>query len=50
MWDTILMQQNRKEKEMAGLWRMLPPLMADNFGFIEVINQTDGMGIIDDCS
>lgn len=35
---------------MAGLWRKLPPLMADNFGFIEVINQTEGMGIIDDCS
>lgn len=24
--------------------------MADNFGFIEVMNKTDGMGIIDDCS
>lgn len=24
--------------------------MADNFGFIEVLNKTDGMGIIDDCS
>ena len=35
---------------MAGLWRKLPQLMADKFGFIEVINQTEGMGIIDDCS
>ena len=35
---------------MAKLWKKLPPLMADNFGFIEVMNKTDGMGIIDDCS
>lgn len=35
---------------MAKLWKKLPPLMADNFGFIEVMNRTDGMGIIDDCS
>lgn len=35
---------------MVKLWKKLPPLMADNFGFIEVINKTDGMGIIDDCS
>ncbi len=35
---------------MAKLWKKLPPPMADNFGFIEVMNKTDGMGIIDDCS
>ena len=35
---------------MAKLWKKLPPPMADNFGFIEVLNKTDGMGIIDDCS
>lgn len=35
---------------MAKLWKKLPPLMADNFGFIEVMNKTDGMGVIDDCS
>ena len=35
---------------MAKLWKKLPPLMADNFVFIEVMNRTDGMGIIDDCS
>lgn len=35
---------------MVKLWRKLPPLMADNFGFIEIMNKTDGMGIIDDCS
>lgn len=35
---------------MAKIWKKLPPLLADNFGLIEVINQTDGMGIIDDCS
>lgn len=35
---------------MVKLWKKLPPLMADNFGFIEVMNKTDGMGIIDDCS
>lgn len=35
---------------MVKLWKKLPPLMADNFGFIEIMNNTDGMGIIDDCS
>lgn len=35
---------------MVKLWRKLPPLLADNFGLIEVMNKTDGMGIIDDCS
>ena len=34
---------------MRKLWKILPPLMADNFGFIETIRQSDGMGIIDDC-
>lgn len=34
---------------MRKLWKILPPLMADNFGFIETIRQTDGVGIIDDC-
>lgn len=34
---------------MKKLWKTLPPLMADNFGFIETIRQTDGIGIIDDC-
>lgn len=34
---------------MKKLWKILPPLMADNFGFIETIRRTDGVGIIDDC-
>ncbi len=34
---------------MRKLWKVLPPLMADNFGFIETVRQTDGIGIIDDC-
>lgn len=34
---------------MRKLWKILPPLMADNFGFIETMRQTDGVGIIDDC-
>lgn len=34
---------------MRKLWKILPPLMADNFGFMETIRQTDGLGIIDDC-
>lgn len=34
---------------MRKLWNILPPLMADNFGFMEIIRQTEGIGIIDDC-
>lgn len=33
---------------MKNLWTVLPPLLSDNFGFIEVIKGSDGCGIIDD--
>lgn len=33
---------------MKNLWTVLPPLMSDNFGFIEVLKGSDGCGIIDD--
>ncbi|MBQ7370400.1 MAG: hypothetical protein IJW67_00715 [Blautia sp.] len=35
---------------MNKLWRKLPPPLADSFGFLEMIRQTDGVGLIDDCS
>lgn len=33
---------------MKNLWTVLPPLMSDNFGLIEVLKGTDGCGVIDD--
>lgn len=33
---------------MKNLWMFLPPLLADNFGMIEVLRQSDGCGVIDD--
>lgn len=33
---------------MKNLWTVLPPLLSDNFGFVEVIRNSDGCGIIDD--
>lgn len=35
---------------MKNLFKDLPPFLADTFGFQEVIDVTDGMGILDDCS
>lgn len=33
---------------MKNLWTVLPPLLADNFGFLEAVNASDGCGIVDD--
>ena len=33
---------------MKNLWTVMPPLLSDNFGFIEVVKNSDGCGIIDD--
>lgn len=33
---------------MKNLWTILPPLLSDNHGLIEVIKNSDGCGIIDD--
>ncbi|MGN0999768.1 MAG: hypothetical protein ACI4PO_09470, partial [Faecousia sp.] len=33
---------------MKNLWTVLPPLLADNFGFLEAVNASDGCGVIDD--
>ena len=33
---------------MKNLWMFLPPLLADNFGMIEVLRRSDGCGVIDD--
>lgn len=33
---------------MKNLWTVLPPLLSDNFGFAEVIRNSDGCGVIDD--
>lgn len=33
---------------MKNLWTVMPPLLSDNFGFVEVIKNSDGCGIIDD--
>lgn len=33
---------------MKNLWTVLPPLLADNFGFVEAVNASDGCGVIDD--
>lgn len=35
---------------MNNLYKYLTPFLADTFGFQEVIDVTDGMGILDDCS
>ena len=35
---------------MKNLLKYLPPFLADTFGFQEIIDVTDGMGILDDCS
>lgn len=35
---------------MKILYKYLAPFLADTFGFQEVIDVTDGMGILDDCS
>lgn len=35
---------------MNNLYKYLAPFLADTFGFQEVIDVTDGMGILDDCS
>ncbi len=35
---------------MNNLFKYLPPFLADTFGFQEVMDITDGMGILDDCS
>ena len=35
---------------MKNLFKYLPPFLADTFGFQEIIDVTDGMGILDDCS
>lgn len=33
---------------MKNLWTLLPPLLSDSFGFLEVLRHTDGCGIVDD--
>ncbi len=35
---------------MKNLYQYLAPFLADTFGFQEVIDVTDGMGILEDCS
>ena len=35
---------------MNNLYQYLPPFLADTFGFQEIVDVTDGMGILDDCS
>ena len=35
---------------MNQLYKYLAPFLADTFGFQEVVDVTDGMGILDDCS
>lgn len=35
---------------MNNLYKYLTPFLADTFGFQEVLDVTDGMGILDDCS
>ena len=35
---------------MNNLYKYLTPFLADTFGFQEVVDVTDGMGILDDCS
>lgn len=33
---------------MKNLWTVLPPLLADSFGFLEILKNSDGCGVIDD--
>lgn len=33
---------------MKNLWTALPPLLADNFGFIAPLKDSDGCGVVDD--
>lgn len=33
---------------MKNLWISLPPLLADNFGFIAALQNSDGCGVVDD--
>ena len=35
---------------MKNLYKYLPPFLADTFGFQEIIDVTDGLGILDDCA
>ncbi len=35
---------------MKNLYKYLPPFLADTFGFQEIVDTTDGMGILDDCA
>ena len=35
---------------MKNLYKHLPPFLADTFGFQEIIDVTDGLGILDDCA
>lgn len=35
---------------MKNLYKYLPPFLADTFGFQEIVDVTDGMGILDDCA
>lgn len=35
---------------MKRLWKKIPPCYADVHGFQTVINDTDGLGLVDDCS
>lgn len=35
---------------MNNLYKYLAPFLADTFGFQEIVDVTDGMGILDDCS
>ena len=35
---------------MKNLYKYLPPFLADTFGFQEMVDVTDGMGILDDCA
>lgn len=35
---------------MNNLFKYLPPFLADTFGFQEMVDVTDGMGILDDCA
>lgn len=33
---------------MKNLWTVMPPLLADSFGFLEILRNSDGCGIVDD--
>lgn len=40
----------REVAAMNNLYKYLAPFLADTFGFQEIVDVTDGMGILDDCS